>query len=217
MKRMTPAAVRACIEAARASPMSDPAVSYPAWYLQRWHFLPEGYLSRRSVRLYDQVVRNVYNAASESRLRLAIARRVASAGPRSVLDVGCGPGRLMRALVHALPGTTLHGLDLSPFMLEAARERLARAPGVTLLHGDCLRLPVGEDAFDAVTAVHVFGHLPPNLRNSAIEESVRVLRPGGRLFVLDHAWHALRAGNLKPPVTQSLLGGLLTFRVFEKA
>jgi ubiquinone/menaquinone biosynthesis C-methylase UbiE len=197
--------------------MSDPAVSYPAWYLQRWHFLPEGYLSRRSVRLYDTIIRNVYNAASESRLRLAIARRVANAAPRSVLDVGCGPGWLLRALFHALPGTTLHGLDLSPFMLETARERLARAPGVTLLHGDCLRLPAGEHAFDAVTAIHVFGHLPPDLRSGAIEESVRVLRPGGRLFVLDHAWHTLRAGNLEAPVSQPLLGGLLTFRVFEKA
>jgi SAM-dependent methyltransferase len=217
LKRMTPDTVRACLHAAETSPLSDPAVEYPSWYLHRWHFLPEGYLSERSVRLYDRVIRNVYNVASESRIRGALVRRILSAAPQSLLDIGCGPGRLLEALARVLAGTGLHGIDLSPFMLESARQRLAGVPNATLLHGDCLDLPFDDEAFEAVTAVHVVGHIPATVRSRVVGESMRVLRPGGRLYVVDHAWHPTIGEGFQALDRHRLVGGLVQLQVFQRA
>ena len=49
--------------------MADPKVSYPDWYLTRWHFLPEGYVSRRSARLYQEYIPALYNQGRDERLR----------------------------------------------------------------------------------------------------------------------------------------------------
>src|SRR5688572_15506886 len=51
--------------AARRLARARPEVRFPRWYLRRWHFLPEGYLSDRSVLLYERAVRAFYNAGME--------------------------------------------------------------------------------------------------------------------------------------------------------
>jgi len=214
-KHMSSEGIERCLAEAAASPMSAQAVGYPRWYLHRWHFLPEGYLSRRSAALYDSVIRRVYNGASESSLHAALARRVRRQAPESVLEVGAGPGNALSVLHDALPSASLTGVDLSPFLLERARERLAGAR-VDLVHGDATELPWSEPAFDAVVAEHFLGHLPSDAAARAWREAARVLRPGGRLYVLDHAWHRGLPGVLQPRASQRLLGGLARLDVFER-
>ena len=48
--------------------MADPTERYPHWYLHRWHFLPEGYLSQRSVGIYQRLVPKLYYAGQEARV-----------------------------------------------------------------------------------------------------------------------------------------------------
>ena len=215
LKNLTPAQIEDCLAQAATSPMATEAVTYPRWYLHRWHFLPEGYLSRRSAGLYDALIRRVYNVASEDSLHAALVRRIRGHGPGAVLEVGAGPGNALARMRRALPHARLTGIDLSPFLLERARDRL---PGdaVQLVHGDATELPWPERSFDAVVAQHFLGHLPRGTAGRAWDEAGRVLRPGGRLYVLDHAWHPRLHAELRPVASQRLLGGLARLDVFEQ-
>ncbi|GIU88722.1 MAG: demethylmenaquinone methyltransferase [Acidimicrobiia bacterium] len=107
-------------------------------------------------------------------------RTVASLGLPTgsrVLDVACGTGDLCRELTRA--GLRAAGVDFSAGMLRAAR---TTAP---LVRGDALRMPFPDDAFDGVTcgfALRNFAALEP-----VLDEMARVVRPGGRLALLDVA------------------------------
>jgi ubiquinone/menaquinone biosynthesis C-methylase UbiE len=116
-----------------------------------------------------------------------VARRsfeLMSLGPGdSVLDVGCGTGVLLPALVEAVgPTGRVTGLDHSNAFLARAHRRLADAgwaERVELVRGDAQALPFEGGTFDVAHAERVLMHLAdPDL---AIREMVRVTRPGGRV------------------------------------
>lgn len=202
------------VAAAAKAPTSDPRVSYPAWYLHRWHFLPEGYLSRRSAAGYDHLIRNVYNIWLEKRTIASVVSALRGCNPASVLEVGCGPGRLLHAISKAGIGKELVGLDLSPYLLERATKRL-RGEGIRLAHADGLALAAQEGEFDSAVASHYVGHLPANLRAGAVAELARVVRPGGHVLIVDHRWHpspATKALQLVRQNRQSL--GTVNFSMF---
>lgn len=180
-----------CLADAAASPLSCGARDYPRWYLRRWHYLPEGYLSRRSAALYEALVPRAYNAGREHAVIGRVVQAVAATDPSSVLEIGCGPGHLLGALTGAIPGATLTGVDLSPFMLELAAgdPRITETGRVTLHHGDARALPWDDATFDAVVAMHVAAHVPRIVAHAVVAEAARLLRPGGALFLADHCWH----------------------------
>jgi ArsR family transcriptional regulator len=116
---------------------------------------------------------------------------VAAVGPEVVadyLDLGTGTGRMLELLA----GRYRRGLgvDLSHDMLAAARAQLAER-GVTaqLRHGDLHALNLAAGRFDLVTLHQVLHYLDEPGR--ALREAARVLRPGGRLLVVDFAPHDL--------------------------
>jgi SAM-dependent methyltransferase len=91
-----------------------------------------------------------------------------------LLDVGCGSG-LTLALAEQR-GAIPSGLDVSPGLLQIARDRL---PDADLREGDMESLPFGDAAFDAVTGVNAFQFAGDPRR--ALREAARVTRPGGRV------------------------------------
>jgi demethylmenaquinone methyltransferase/2-methoxy-6-polyprenyl-1,4-benzoquinol methylase len=102
-------------------------------------------------------------------------------------------------------------------MLELARDRLAAAPGIRLVHGDARELPFEDASFEAITATHFFGHLPAAEAAAALAEARRLLAPGGQLFVVDHSWHPRVAAGLRSLGLARLLGGLQRLEVFKPA
>lgn len=107
-----------------------------------------------------------------------------------VLEVAIGTGR---SLPFYAEGTALTGLDLSPAMLDVARERadgLGLAP--ELVEGDAERLPFPDASFDAVVCVLALCSIPRP--QAAIAEMRRVLVPGGELLLVDHV------ASTSPPV-----------------
>ncbi|MDA2810222.1 methyltransferase domain-containing protein [Nocardiopsis sp. RSe5-2] len=99
-----------------------------------------------------------------------------------VLEVAIGSGRNLEFYPE---GVSLTGLDLSPPMLDLARERadsLGRA--VELLEGEAHALPFPDEAFDTVVCTLGLCSVPDE--RPVIAEMYRVLRPGGRLVLLDH-------------------------------
>jgi SAM-dependent methyltransferase len=123
-------------------------------------------------------------AIVEQRARTRAALGVRS-GERG-LDVGCGPGLLAAELLREV-GTRgrIVAMDRSADMLAAARERLRGQP-VAFVHSDAAVLPFADASFDFVVAVQVYLYVPDVAR--ALAEAARVLRPGGRLVVVDTDW-----------------------------
>jgi ubiquinone/menaquinone biosynthesis C-methylase UbiE len=101
-----------------------------------------------------------------------------------ILDVGCGTGVFATQILRRFPDTQVWGLDLSAGMLARAQTRAPMTAGrLHLVQGDSERLPFADDSFDVVTCIHSFHHYPRQDR--VVAEMHRVLRPGGRLFIVD--------------------------------
>ena len=127
--------------------------------------------------VYDAMNR-VMTAGLDGRWRRLAAERAVRPGDR-VLDAACGTGDLAVACLRAGAGRVT-GLDFSERVLERAR---VKAPSVEWVQGDLLALPFGDESFDAATVgfgIRNVADLPLALR-----ELRRVLRPGGRLAILE--------------------------------
>src|SRR3954470_2486648 len=95
-----------------------------------------------------------------------------------LLDVGCGTG--VAAITAARRGAKVRGLDLSPVLLERAREHAQLANlDVDFAEGDAESLPYGDNEFDAVLSQ--FGHMFAPRPEVAVAEMLRVLKPGGTI------------------------------------
>ncbi|WKX07922.1 bifunctional 2-polyprenyl-6-hydroxyphenol methylase/3-demethylubiquinol 3-O-methyltransferase UbiG [Streptomyces sp. NL15-2K] len=100
-----------------------------------------------------------------------------------VLDLGCGTGSL--SLLAAEQGHRVTGVDRSPPMVDLARAKLAGRDAVFLV-GDAAAPPVGEQRFDVVLVRHVLWALPDPGR--ALRHWRELLRPGGRLVLIEGVW-----------------------------
>jgi ubiquinone/menaquinone biosynthesis C-methylase UbiE len=98
------------------------------------------------------------------------------------LDIGCGTGFLSLEL--AGRGHRVTGIDFAPAMLAEARRKAAeRAFAIRFEQGDAEQLPFAPGSFDLAMCRHLLWTLPHP--EAAIDEWIRVLRPGGRLVVID--------------------------------
>jgi trans-aconitate 2-methyltransferase len=100
-------------------------------------------------------------------------------GDETVLDAGCGTGRITAALLDRLPRGRVIAVDGSPAMLDAARARLGDDPRVQLLRADLADLQLDGVRCDAVLSTATFHWIPDHARLA--RALCGVLRPGGRL------------------------------------
>jgi demethylmenaquinone methyltransferase/2-methoxy-6-polyprenyl-1,4-benzoquinol methylase len=129
---------------------------------------------------YD-LLNRVLSLGQDLRWRRVVARRVAAARPRRVLDVCTGTGDIALGMQ---PGPTIVGADFSLPMLDLARfKAIHRRRRLPLIAADALLLPLADGAVDAVTVA--FGVRNFQNLERGLGELVRVLAPGGLLLILE--------------------------------
>lgn len=128
-----------------------------------------------------------------------IADDLAREAPQAtrILDIGCGPGRLLVELGRRFPDARLTGVDLDQAMVERARERMlaeGRSDHVVLAVADAAHLPFLGESFDLITSsfsIHHWGE-----ERDGMQEVARVLAPGGVACLYDvPGWFGRLEGN----------------------
>lgn len=128
-----------------------------------------------------------------------------SARPRSVLDVGCGTGYLLRRLAARVPDALeLTGIDAAPAMIQTART-MAGDSRIRFAEATAEELPYPERTFDLVISTTSFDHWAD--QRAGLAECARVLVPGGRLVLVDQF-----SGWLLPTLLASRRGKARTKR-----
>lgn len=140
----------------------------------------------RIARRYD-VANHLLSGGLDVWWRHRLVEAVRKSDPRDVLDLATGSGDVAFALSKKLTATTaITGMDFCQPMLDEAtikQQSSGRFSNITFVQGDGLALPLGDNAFDAVTIS--FGLRNMADRHRALEEMRRVLRPSGRLYLLE--------------------------------
>jgi ubiquinone/menaquinone biosynthesis C-methylase UbiE len=126
---------------------------------------------------------------------LARLRPWAGADPIDVLDVGCGTGFL--SLLLAALGHRVVGIDIAEEMLARAREKAAGAgQEVTLRLADAARPPFSDESFDLVVERHLIWTVPEPM--AALRRWTRILRPAGRLVLVEGHWAGAAEPDYEP-------------------
>lgn len=152
-----------------------------------------GPLLREIRRSFDEASRDEEHFPSTIDPRIlhvqVLLRFFAPIADSRLLDAGCGKGRYARVLLEQNPAARITGLDISEKML------LSAPPGIGKVSGILTDLPFADASFDGVYATESLEHAVDIER--AIAEMCRVLRPGGKLAIIDK--NAEHWGKLKTP------------------
>lgn len=137
-----------------------------------------------------QAIERSYSTPDIARQRLETLKSLALNVGEQVIDVGCGTGFLVNEMA-AVVGESGHlaGVDFSQDMLDVASKRCESLPQVTLRQGSAESLPFDAASFDAASCTQVLLYVPDLERS--IAELARVLKPGGRLALIETDWRGL--------------------------
>jgi len=162
----------------------------PRYYLQNFHFQSGGWMTDESAQRYDTQVEVLFKGTANATRRQALPplhELFAGRDQRRLrlLDVGCGTGRFLDFAKQAWPRLPTIGLDLSEPYVREAKRHLARWSRTELVVGNAESIPLPDDSQDAVTSIFLFHELPPKVRRVVLREFARVLKPSGRLILVD--------------------------------
>lgn len=155
-------------------------------------YSPDGEKGQQVEQMFDRIahsydfLNHFLSMGIDKRWRRAAIDSLKPFAPKRLLDVATGTGDFALLAMERLGLDSLLGIDLSEGMLRVGREKVAKAglaDRITLQKDDCMQLSLQDDSFDAVTVaygVRNFADLDRGLR-----EMRRVLRPGGRLVIIE--------------------------------
>ena len=142
---------------------------------------PSGQMDKTQLRDSYDILAPMWDAARSHMLEGVMPYIMTNLPARKgrALDIGCGSGQVLRRLSPEFE--EVRGIDLSPKMLEAARQVTAGYSNVRFQEMDAEALAFEEETFDFVSGIAVLHHIDPF---KGVSEAARVLRPGGRLLFM---------------------------------
>jgi ubiquinone/menaquinone biosynthesis C-methylase UbiE len=136
-------------------------------------------------------------------LRDQVVKHLLLVAGQKVLDVGCGIGGATFSLADVTgPSGLVAGIDVSSALLKVASERAGNRPGIEFRAGDAGAIPYPDGFFDAARSERVFLYLPDRLK--ALHEMKRVVRPGGRVCVIDTDLECTAIYSTTPALTRKI-------------
>jgi ubiquinone/menaquinone biosynthesis C-methylase UbiE len=162
----------------------------PDYYLQNFHFQSGGWLTEESAERYDTQVEVLFKGTANAMRRQALPPlKEAFVGHDQrklrLIDLGCGTGRFLDSVKQIWPRLPTIGIDLSEAYIRHARRHLRRWSRNNLVVANAEEIPAPNNSCDAVTSIFLLHELPPKVRRIVIGEAARVLKPGGRLVLVD--------------------------------
>jgi SAM-dependent methyltransferase len=139
-----------------------------------------------------------------------------AAEPAAILDLGAGDGTCLEYFSRYFPKSDLFGIDVSELSIEEAAAK--NLPRTQVQAYDGSRIPYGDKQFDLILVATVMHHIRFDLHEGLMKEALRVLKPGGKIFIVEHnPWNPVTrhmvntcpfdedAVLLSPPYSKKLL------------
>lgn len=165
-------------------------------YLERHYWW--AYVRPKAVRVFERPwLINLILLGNYHRLVDAALEALAPPAGGKVLQVACVYGELSERLCARLPADgQLDVADILPQQLDNLRRKLGARTDVALIQADSAQLPMPPASYDRVLLFFLLHEQPPDVRKATLEEAFRVLKPGGKLVVVDYsrpvAWTPVR-------------------------
>lgn len=159
------------------------------------HSMPsEGIIIHWAAR-YDRLI-HLLSLGQTRQFYKRIAREVHVQAGDHVLDIGCGTGELSIALaLQTGSNGYVAGIDASPEMIVHARKKAqGKKISIDFREESAAQLSFADGSFDKVVSSFVFHHLPDDLKQQALQEILRVLKPDGQFMLIDFAGDKMK-GN----------------------
>jgi ubiquinone/menaquinone biosynthesis C-methylase UbiE len=165
-------------------------------YLQETYWW--AYIHPRAVRIFERGwLVNLILLGNYRRLRNAALAEVGPNAKGHTLQVACVYGDFTTRLAERIgPDGTLDVVDVMPIQLHNLKEKLPHDTRARLLHRDSTALEFADTSYDRVFVFFLLHEQPLAVRRRTLAEAMRVLRPGGKLVLVDyhrpHRWHPLK-------------------------
>ena len=147
----------------------------------------EGVTLDHAAKVYD-ILAPLMTLGLERRFHRLVIRQLALRGDEQILDIGCGTGTLTRDIAAALTDkvrSRCTGLDAAEKMIAVAKRKAAGIPNIHFDAAIAEHLPYENNSFDAAVSTFFFHHIHFELKKKVLTETARVLKPGGRLIIVD--------------------------------
>jgi ubiquinone/menaquinone biosynthesis C-methylase UbiE len=179
------------------------------WYLASIYWW--AYVDPRAITLFErQWLVNLILWGNFGRLRDAALDTLGDSLPGRTLQIACVYGDLTRRLAErVVPDGSLEVVDVLPLQLANLQRKLPADHSVRLVHGDSTALEYESGAFDRALLFFLLHEQPAAARRATLAQALRVVRPGGRIVIVDyHRPHALN------PLYWPMVGILRTLEPF---
>ena len=180
------------MKSADAPCLAGEAVAVPGYLREAYWW---AYVHPSSVRLFErQWLVNLILWGNFARLRDAALAALGEPLEGSTLQIACVYGDLTQRLAQRVaPGGKLDVVDVLAVQLDNLARKLPPHAAVGLIHGDSTRLDIASGSYDRALLFFLLHEQPEQARRATLAEALRVVRPGGRLAIIDY--HRPRRSN----------------------